>query len=29
LLSLAVEHPHQNWSEEGIKLVRFRRWADF
>jgi hypothetical protein len=29
LLSLAVEHAHKNWSEEGMKLVRFRKWADF
>jgi hypothetical protein len=29
LLSLSVEHAHKNWPEEGLKLVRFRKWADF
>ncbi len=29
LLSLAVEHAHKNWAEEGMKLVRFQKWADF
>jgi hypothetical protein len=29
LLSLAVEHAHKNWPEEGLRLVRFRKWADF
>jgi hypothetical protein len=29
LLSLAVEHPHKDWSQEGIRLVSFHKWADF
>jgi hypothetical protein len=29
LLSLAVEHPHKDWSQEGMKLVSFQKWADF
>lgn len=29
LLALAVEHSHKNWPEEGMKLMRLRRWADF
>jgi hypothetical protein len=29
LLSLAVEHAHPNWPKEGMKLARFRKWADF
>lgn len=29
LLALAVEHAHANWPEEGMKLVRFQKWADF
>jgi hypothetical protein len=29
LLSVAVEHGHQNWPEEGMKLVRFHKFADF
>jgi len=29
LLSLAVEHPHKDWSQEGMKLVSFHKWADF
>jgi len=29
LLSLAVEHAHKNWPEEGMTLVRFHKWADF
>ena len=24
-LALVVEHPHENWPEEGMKLVRFRK----
>lgn len=29
LLSVAVEHAHSNWREEGLKLVRFHQWAEF
>ena len=29
LLSLAVEHAHKNWTEEGMRLVRFHQWVDF
>lgn len=29
LLSVAVEHAHPNWPKEGMKLSRFRKWADF
>jgi hypothetical protein len=29
LLALAVEHDHKDWPQEGMKLVRFRGWADF
>lgn len=29
LLSVAVEHPHKNWTEEGMRLVRFHKFADF
>lgn len=29
LLAVAVEHGHANWREEGLKLVRFHKWADF
>ena len=29
LLALAIEHPHTNWPQEGMRLVRFKKWADF
>jgi hypothetical protein len=29
LLALAIEHPDTNWPQEGMKLVRFKKWADF
>ncbi len=29
LLDVAVEHAHPNWPKEGMKLSRFRKWADF
>jgi hypothetical protein len=29
LLALAIEHSHANWPQEGVKLVRFQKWADF
>ena len=29
LLGLAVEHAHENWPREGIKLARFQEQADF
>jgi hypothetical protein len=29
VLALAAEHPHQNWREEGMRLVKFQKWADF
>jgi hypothetical protein len=29
LLALAFEHTHANWPKEGIKLMRFKNWADF
>jgi hypothetical protein len=29
LLALAIEHPHANWPQEGMRLVRFKKWADF
>jgi hypothetical protein len=29
LLALAIEHTHPNWPKEGMKLVRFKKWADF
>lgn len=29
LLAAAVEHSHPNWPQEGMKLVRFQKWADF
>jgi hypothetical protein len=29
LLALAIEHPHPNWPQEEMKLVRFKKWADF
>jgi hypothetical protein len=29
LLALAIEHPHPNWPQEGMRLVRFKKWADF
>ena len=29
LLSVTVEHPDPNWPKEGMKLVRFWKWADF
>jgi hypothetical protein len=29
LLAFAVEHAHANWPQEGMKLTRFQKWADF
>jgi hypothetical protein len=29
LLQMAIEHPHPNWPKEGMRLIRFKRWADF
>ena len=29
LLSLAVENARKNWPGEGLRLVRFQKWADF
>jgi len=29
LLALAIEHSHPNWPQEGMRLVRFKKWADF
>lgn len=29
LLSVAVEHAHPNWPKEGMKLSRYRKWAEF
>jgi hypothetical protein len=29
LLALAIEHMHPNWPKEGMKLMRFKKWADF
>ena len=29
LLALAIEHKHADWPKEGIRLVRFVKWADF
>jgi hypothetical protein len=29
LLALAIEHPHPNWPKEGMRLIRYRKWADF
>jgi hypothetical protein len=29
LLALAIEHPHANWPQEGMKLVRYKGWVDF
>ena len=29
LLQMAIEHPHPNWPKEGMRLVRFKKWADF
>jgi hypothetical protein len=29
LLALTIEHTHPNWPQEGMKLVRFKKWVDF
>ena len=29
LLALAIEHAHANWPEEGMKLARYKEWANF
>lgn len=29
LLALAIEHAHPNWPQEGMRLTRFAKWADF
>jgi hypothetical protein len=29
LLALAIEHAHANWPEEGMKLARYKEWAEF
>lgn len=29
LLALAIEHSHPNWPREGMRLVRFKKWAEF
>jgi len=29
LLGLTIEHAHPDWPQEGMKLVRFREWAEF
>lgn len=29
LLALAIEHAHPNWPREGMKLTRYKKWADF
>jgi len=29
LLRLAVEHAHEDWPQEGIRLTRFQRWVEF
>jgi hypothetical protein len=29
LLSLAIGHTHPGWPQEGMKLVRFKKWVDF
>jgi len=29
LLSLAIKHPHPGSPQEGMKLVRFKKWVDF
>jgi hypothetical protein len=29
LLALAIEHDHPNWPREGMRLIRFKTWADF
>jgi hypothetical protein len=28
LLALAIEHEHPNWPREGMKLTRFKTWAE-
>jgi hypothetical protein len=29
LLALTIEDPHPNWPQEGMRLVRFKKWGDF
>jgi hypothetical protein len=29
LLQMAIEHTHANWPKEGMRLIRFNKWADF
>lgn len=29
LLALTIEHAQPDWPQEGMKLVRFQKWADF
>jgi hypothetical protein len=29
LLQMAIEHSHPNWPKEGMRLIRFKKWANF
>lgn len=29
VLAVAVEHPHKNWQQEGMRLIRYQSWSGF